>query len=235
MIELVVAAVKTIVSMGSSIVSAVSAIAPAIARFAQPVVECFKTFIARFPDLDIDRIKAIIETTMEIVHAIVDILGLNKHKMDQDEIGERAMQNPEIKTEDYDTIEEYFDALHAAKYEKGKRPENLSKDAWTAMCRTVGTGLEVKAISEKMNMATPMTVFIDCGKAGLAAKDIIDGKGNGVLEKMSSSGIKDATELSHYLGAENCDAQMEVAMKGFVAPETGLSSAQMVENYAKAK
>ena len=221
-----------IASIGSAIGSAIASVGPALARIASPVIEGFKCFIAKFPDLGIDKIKELIETTMKIVHTVMDILGLNKHQMDQEEIGERALQNPEIKPEDYDTTEDYLDALHNGKYERGKHPKGISDDAWKAMCQVVGTGLEVKAISEKMKMATPLTFFCDCAKIGLSAKDIVDGKGGGVLEKMRENGVTDVAEFSRYVGAESCGAQMEAAMQGFVAPETGLTNAQMVENYA---
>lgn len=224
-----------VASIGSAIGSAIAAVGPALSKFAKPVIECFKGLIARFPDLDIDRLKALIETTMKIVHTIMDILGINKHQMDQQEIGERALQNPEIKPEDYDTTEEYLDALHEGKYEKGKHPDGISGDAWKAMCQVVGTGLEVKAISEKMKMATPLTFFCDCAKAGLSAKDVIDGKGGGVLEKMRDNGVTDAMEFSKYVSADSCGRSMEAAMQGFVAPETGLTSAQMIENYTSNK
>lgn len=223
------------VSIGSSIASAVTSIAPTLAKFATPIIEGAKNLIAQFPKLDLEQIKVIIETALNIIHVIVDVLGLNKHKMSQEEIGERALQNPEIKPEDYDREKDHLDALHAAKYEPGKRPDGVSPDAWKAMCRTVGAGLEVKAISEDMMMATPCKVFIDCAKAGLSAKDIVDGKGGGIMEKMRANGVKDATELSHYLDSKSCGVQMESAMKGFVAPETGLTSAQMAANYAADK
>lgn len=221
-----------VASIGSAIGSAIAAVGPALSKFAKPVIECFKGLIARFPDLDIDRLKALIETTMKIVHAVMDILGINKHQMDQQGIGERALQNPEIKPEDYDTTEEYLDALHVGKYEKGKHPAGISDNAWEAMCHVVGTGLEVKAISEKMKMATPLTFFCDCAKAGLSAKDVIDCRGGGVLEKMRENGVTDASEFSRYVSSDSCGAPMEAAMQGFVAPETGLTSAQMAENYA---
>ena len=226
---------SAIVNIGSSIASAVTSIAPMLAKFATPIIEGAKNLIAQFPKLDLEQIKVIIETALKIIHVIVDVLGLNKHKMSQEEIGERALQHPEIKPEDYDREKDHLDALHAAKYEPGKRPEGVSPDAWKAMCCAVGAGLEVKAISEEMMMATPLKVFLDCAKAGLSAKDIVDGQGGGVLEKMRDNGVKDATELSHYLGAESCGEPMEAAMKGFVAPETGLTGAQMVTRYASDK
>jgi len=223
-----------IASIGSGIVSAVSSIGPALARFVGPIAEGAKAIIARFPKLDIGKIGELIETAMKIVHAVMDILGLNKHKMEQEEIGERALQNPEIKPEDYDTTEGYLDALHEGRYEKGKRPEGFSSDAWKAMCFAVATGIEVKAVSEKMKMATPMSFFIDCAKAGLVAKDMVDGKGGGLLEKMKACGA-DASELPAYLGTDSCSDAMKSAMEGFVSPATGLSAAQMAENYFTAR
>ena len=226
---------SAIASMGSGICSAftsiASAIGPTLANIGKAVVEGFKGFIARFPELGIDQIKTLIETTMKIVHKVMDFLGLNKHQMEQEEIGERAMQHPEIKPEDYDTTEEYIDKLHESEYKKGEHPKGVSKDVWRAMCAAVGTGIEIKAVSEKMQMATPLTFFADCAKAGLAAKDIVNGKGGGVLERMKDKGVADTAEFSRYLGGETCGVEVAEAMSGFVAPETGISLAQMKQNY----
>ena len=227
---------SAIASVGTGICSAftsiASAIGPTLANIGRTVVEGFKGIIARFPELNLDQIKTMIETTMKIIHKVMDVLGLNKHQMEQEEIGERAMQNPEIKPEDYDTTEEYIDKLHECEYKKGDHPKGVSDDAWKAMCTAVGTGIEIKAISEKVQMATPLTFFADCAKAGLAAKDIVDGKGGGVLEKMKDKSVSDTAEFSQYLAGESCGREMMDAMSGFVTPESGLSAAQMRQNYA---
>lgn len=227
---------SAIASIGTGICSAftsmASAIGPTLANIGRTVVDGFKGIIARFPELNLDQIKTLIETTMKIVHKIMDVLGLNKHQMEQEEIGERAMQNPEIKPDDYDTTEEYIAKLHECEYKKGDHPKGISDDAWKAMCAAVGTGIEIKAISEKMQMATPLTFFADCAKAGLVAKDIVDGKGGGVLEKMKGKGAGNTAEFSQYLSGEACGREMTEAMSGFVAPESGLSAAQMRHNYA---
>lgn len=216
----------------SAFMSITSAIGPTLANIGKTVVDGIKGFIARFPEMNLDQIKTLIETTMKIIHKIMDVLGLNKHQMEQDEIGERAMQNPEIKPEDYDTTEEYIEKLHECEYKKGEHPKGISDDAWRAMCAAVGTGIEVKAISEKMQMATPLTFFADCAKAGLAAKDIVDGKGGGVLERLKEKGVADTAEFSRYLGGEKCGTEIAEAMSGVVTPESGLSVAQMREKYA---
>ncbi len=192
---------SAISAIGAGIASVASTIGTALAAAGKAVCAAITTFIAQFPNLDIKKIIEITENTFAIIQTVAAILGIGDGE-DQEELGERALQHPEIKRENFDSTQAYLEALKKAEFQKGVVPQGMTAEGHKWLCRTLGVGIQIRAISEKLNMATPMDFFLDCAKIGLTAKDICDGEGNGVLERMSAAGVKDASDLSVCLRGE---------------------------------
>ena len=187
--------VSAISAIGAGIASVASTIGTALAAAGKVVCTAITTFIAQFPNLDIKKIIEITENTFAIIQTVAAILGIGDGE-DQEDLGERALQHPEIKRENFDSTQAYIEALKKAEFQKGVLPQGMTAEGHKWLCRTLGAGIQIRSISEKLNMATPMDFFLDCAKIGLTARDVCDGEGNGVLERMSAAGVKDAGDLS---------------------------------------
>ncbi len=186
---------SAISTIGAGIAAAASTIGTTLAVAGKAICTAITTFIAQFPKLDLKQIIEIVKTAFEIIQAVATILGIGDGE-DQEELGERALQHPEIKRENFDSEQAYIEALKQAEFKKGNIQDGMPAEGHRWLCRTIGASIQIRAISEKLRMSTPMDFFLDCAKIGLKAKGIYDGEGNGVLEKLSAAGVKDAGDLS---------------------------------------
>ena len=186
---------SAISAIGAGIASAATTIGTALATAGKAICTAITTFVAQFPKLDLKQIIEIVKTAFEIIQAVAEVLGIGDGE-DQEELGERALQHPEIKRENFDSEQAYIEALKQAEFKKGNIQDGMPAEGHRWLCRTIGASIQIRAISEKLRMSTPMDFFLDCAKIGLKAKDVYDGEGNGVLEKLSAAGVKDAGDLS---------------------------------------
>lgn len=165
----------------SSIGSIISTVAPALSVIAKPVLEIAKVVA-----------EVVIGAVVQIVDGVAKALGLVPEEIESpDELGERALQHPEMKPEDYDSYGDYIKALEKADFDQEKF-DNLSPDQRKAAL-AVGCGIEAKAISEKMEMNIPMDFWITSAKGKMNANDVC-----GLLNSMKENGFTDAGVFAQY-------------------------------------
>ena len=190
-------AISACVSVASKLVSAVT---PAIASLAKPVLELAKI-----------AVKVVVQAVVTLVSEVAKSLGIVDQDMEPEELGARAMQNKDIKPDDFNSKKEYIEALKKAEFDKEKFNEDIKSDSYKLACTAVGTGLEVKAIAEDMAIGVPLDFFVTAAKGKMNAADTIS-----LLTSMKQNNISDAGIFTSYTQGE-LSSKAEDAIKPALA------------------
>ena len=190
-------AISACVSVASKLVSTV---APAIASLAKPVLELSKI-----------AVKVVVQAVVTLVSEVAKSLGIVDQDMEPEELGARAMQNKDIKPEDFNSKKEYIEALKNAEFDEEKFKEDMKSDSYKLACTAVGTGLEVQGIAENMAIGVPLDFFVTAAKGKMNATDTI-----GLLTSMKQNNITDAGIFTSYTQGE-LSSKAEEAIKPALA------------------
>ena len=201
-------------SLGPVISGAIAKVSPVLAKIAGPVLDMAKIVV-----------KVVCEAVVNLINEVAQYLGVVPENMDADELGARAMEHPEIKPEDFETTEEYIKELSEAEFDKEKF-DKLSP-AQKAACTAVGSGLEVKAISEKMQMNIPVDFYVNGARGGMDAQNVV-----GLLNGMKNNAINDAGLFNNYLDGKLSDKDapaMQAAISDFES-QGGMTVSEIQDN-----
>ena len=190
-------AIAACVSVASTVISKV---APAILPLSKPVLELAKI-----------AVKVVVQAVVTLVSEVSKSLGIVDQNMEPEELGARAMQNKDIKPEDFNSKKEYIEALKNAEFDEEKFKEDMKSDANKLACTAVGTGLEIQAIAEEMAIGIPLDFFVTAAKGKMNADDTI-----GLLTSMKQNNITDAGIFTRYTNGE-LSSEAEEAIKPALA------------------
>ena len=192
-ISAICGAVSACVSVASTVISKV---APAILPLANPILELAKI-----------AVKVVVQAVVTLISEVSKSLGLVDQNMEPEELGARAMQNKDIKPEDFNSKKEYIEALKNAEFDEEKFKEDMKDDSYKLACTAAGTGLEVQAIAEDMAMGIPLDFFVTAAKGKMNAGETID-----LLNSMKQNNITDAGVFTKYTQGE-LSSENEAAIK----------------------
>jgi len=189
-----------LVKLAPTIASTLAKIAPALSKIAGPILELAP------------KIGEVITTVVKVVNEISQLLGVVNPTTKADELGERALQHPEIHPDDYETTKEYIAKLESADFDS-KKFEALTPGE-RAMATAVGSGLELKGLCEKFAMNIPAEIFSTAVRGGLGTNDLVK-----LLTALSSNGIRDAALVVQYFagGASPSVEKLAPAFKDYEA------------------
>ena len=183
-------------------VTLISKVAPCLSSIAKPVIEIAKI-----------AVKVVVQAVVTLVSEVAKSLGIVDQNMEPEELGARAMQNPEIKPEDFDSKKEYIEALKNAEFDEEKFKDEMKNDSNKLAFTAVGTGLEVQAIAESMEMRIPLDFFVSAAKGKMTGTDTV-----GLLKAMKGNGITDAGIFTTYtngtISTEN-EAKIKPAIENY--------------------
>jgi len=169
----------------SKIGSAINAVSSSLAEIAKPLLEV----VARLPEV---LIKAVVAT----IHSIAVALGIVEDKVEPEEIGVRALEYPEVKPENYDTYEEYINALMEKDFDFESWEKNASVEE-KATATVLGSSLEAKAVAEKIGMNIPIVVYLTAHNNGYTPKEL-----QKAFESLKANGISDAGVITSYFNGD---------------------------------
>lgn len=171
---------QALVKLAPTIASALSKVAPMLESIAKPILEIAP------------KIGELISVVVNTINEVAKVLGLVKGEMSPDELGERALQHPEINPGNCSSAKEYVDKLQEADFDVEKF-KNLTPGE-RAMAVAVGAGLEIKALCERFKMDVPVQYFEMAAKGNMTASDVTK-----LLSALSANGVRDAGLIVNYV------------------------------------
>lgn len=177
--------IPTVGTLISSAIAIVAKVAPVVAAYAQPLFAVAKIVL-----------PAVLDLGVTLISEFAKYKHIVSQNMSPVELGARAMENPDIKPEDYDTTKSYVDALcEKGKFDRETFEKNCKNGEHELAYKALGAGIEMKAIQEEMKMRIPEEFYFDLAKGKVSnISDVIN-----VLDVMKKHGIFDASMLSEYI------------------------------------
>lgn len=139
-----------------------------------------------------------------LAHTIAQFCGVTPPNVTQEELGARAVQNSNLKPENFDSHCDFINALCAAPFDRKafEASTQEQKDAY----RIAGFGIESVAVGEKLGIATNPQFYAACARAGIK-----DGAGGvQLINSLKSNGIHDTSAFTEYV--EHGDSELSVGL-----------------------
>ena len=166
-----------------------------------------------------------------IVAYLAKNLGVNDTS--PEELGEIALNHPEIKPENFNSYSEYIDELKKHKDEFNREEFEKKTPLQQAAAFAVGTGIYVKGIEDKVKMDIPLDFFTTMVAGGVTPKMT-----ENLLTLMSEKGIKSAGVFSDYINgnklSEAKTLKMDAVMNEFAA-KGGMTVDSILDNIDSGK
>lgn len=129
-----------------------------------------------------------------IVTVLASMLGVNDKDTAPEELGEIAIQHPEIKPENFNSYAEYIEELKKHKEEFNREEFEKKSPMERSAALAVGTGILAKGCAEKLKMDIPMDFYVTMAKGGVEPALV-----NTLLTSMASKGLKSAGVFQDYI------------------------------------
>lgn len=190
-------------SMGAAIGSFVAGISASLASCLGPVLALA---------------ASINPVTLICAVIIVGFLAKNMGVSDTspEELGEIALNHPEIKPENFKSYSAYIDELKKHKDEFKREDFEKKPPMEQAAALAVGTGILVKGIEDKLQMEVPLDFITTMIKGGVTPQMT-----ENLLASMSEKGIKSAGVFTDYINgnklSEAKTLKMDTVMAEFAA------------------
>jgi len=213
---------SAIVGIGSQIASAISSALPSIGSTISSWVDKLSTCLG-----------SIVEAVITAVEVVGKLLGIIPQEMSVEELGARAMDNPELEADDFETYDEYIKALVEAEFDK----EIIEKatDGEKAAFALGGTVISSIATEEKLRMSIPIDFWVNCTKGNMSGENMLD-----LLNSLKANNISDAGSFSEFLQGEEIEdseqmSDIEAAISDYESKDAVQPISDVIANIENSK